>query len=530
MPCTLFSTSLQSPLLRRRRPHVALFLAGLALPLAGHAHGPQEPPPVSVQGPDSLTPPRSLAPCSEGRVSRVFIDNHSVFDPASIPDDPRIRWAYRAANRVHMRTREGFISDELLLRPGDCYDPLLARESARILREFRFIAWADAFSVPQPDGTRHLVVETRDEWTTKVAGDVAFEGGFELRGLQLVEENFLGRGISIGAYFSEEDERRDVGGLFELPRLGRTNWDLALSGSRTRVGNAWSQAVIHPFIGEVGTFAFRQRATSRRDLFTWVLPEGEPWSHLVVPVETGRVEAALARRYGATGRFLLVGAGFSREWVRPGGVPEVEGVVDGSFDERSAVPEAVGASVASQLLERDATRLSLLVGVRRVTFVDRIGLDVLAGVQDVPVGGELLLSIGPSVGGGGRLDPDTRERNDLFTRGDLFAGFATGPLVGQLHLALEGRRVRGQGMRDVLGEAHAFFYHQARTPFRHTLVLRMAAQGDGRPTGPSSSPWAAPMESGATRRWPSRGPDASWARWKVVPRSRHLFRNSSTWG
>jgi hypothetical protein len=420
--------------------------------------------------------------CEVGRISGVFIDNHSVFDPASIPDDRRIRWAYRAANRIHMRTRPSFISDELLLRAGDCYDPELARESARILREFRFIAWADAYSVPQDDGTRHLVVETRDEWTTKIAGDLRFEGGLELRGLSLVEENFVGRGISIGAFYLEDDERRDVGGLFELPRAGRTNWDVALSASRTRVGNAFSQAVIHPFVGEVGTFAFRQRASVRHDLFTWVVPDGEPWSHLVVPIETGRLEMAGARRFGRPGRFLLLGAGVSREWVRPGAAAEVEGVTGGAFNERTPVPDSISSRLESQLLRREATRVSLLAGIRRIGYVERTGLDALAGVQDVPVGGELLVSVGPSVSGGAPVTPAGEVHRDLFTRADGFGGFASGSLVGQVHLAVEGRSVAGVGTRDVLAEGHAFLYHQLRSP--HTIVLRASAQAAWRTDGP----------------------------------------------
>jgi hypothetical protein len=428
----------------------------------------------------------SAAPqdCETGRVSRVFIDNHSVFDPASIPDDRRIRWAYRAANRIHVRTRPSFISDELLLRSGDCYDPELARESARILREFRFIAWADAYSVPQEDGTRHLIVETRDEWTTKIAGDLRVEGGIELRGLSLVEENFMGRGISLGAFYLEQDERRDVGGLFELPRAGRTDWDIALSASRTRVGNAFSQALIRPFVGEVGTFALRQQAMVRRDLFTWLLPEGGPWSHLVAPIETGRLEMAGARRFGRPGRFLLLGAGVSREWVRPGVTTEVEGVVAGAFDDRGPVPDSISARIESQLLRRDATRVSLLAGIRRVAFVERTGLDALAGVQDVPVGGELLLSVGPSVLGGAPVATGGETRRDLFTRADVFGGFASGSLVGQLQLAIEGRTVSGVGTRDLLGEGHAFLYRQLRSPLAHTIVLRASAQAAWRTDGP----------------------------------------------
>jgi hypothetical protein len=431
-------------------------------------------------------PPRAPLPwmepaCPEGRISRVFIDNHSVFDPASVPDNPRIRWAYRLANRIHVRTRPDFIEAELLLGTGDCYDPGLTRESARILREFRFVASADVFSVPQEDGSRHLVVETRDEWTTKVAGDVAFDGGMKLRGVSLVEENFLGRGISVGAYYLEVDERREVGGLFEVPRVRGSNWDVSTSAGRTRVGGAWDQAILHPFVGEVGTVAFRQRASSRRDLFTWNLPQGLPWTQLVAPLDVGSMEVTGARRFGSSGRFLLAGGGLSREWVRPGGIVDVEGVVAGAFDDRAPVPDTVALPLRPQLESREATRLNLILGVRRVGFVERRGLDAITGVQDVPVGRELVVSLGPAVGGTGP--------RDLFLRSDLFGGLASGPWVGQLYLTLEGRREDGSpeggagagsepaGTRDILGEVHGFLYRQVPTALPQTVVLKVSAQG-----------------------------------------------------
>jgi len=427
-------------------------------------------------------PPSRAVPadCPEGEVTRIFVDNHSVFDPASVPADRRIRWAYRLANRIHVRTRRDFIEDELLLAVGDCYDAALSRESARILREFRFIASADAFSVPQDDGSRHLLVETRDEWTTKVAGDVRFDGGLEIRGVSVIEENFMGRGISLGAYYREEDERRDVGGLFGIPRIGGGNWDLATAAGRTRVGSTWNQAVIHPFVGEVGTFAFRQRAHAREDLFTWHLPNGLPWTHLVAPLDVGGLEVTAARRFGTAGRFFLVGGGLSREWVRPGIRSEVEGVRAGAFGDREAVPDAISAPILGQLQSRDATRVNLLVGVRRVRYQERSGLDALTGVQDVPTGRELLLSVGPSVGGG-------EGPGDIFVRGDAFGGFASESVVGQLHLSLEGRRERASvdgAVRDLLGEFHAFLYREVPTALPQTLVLRVSAQGGWRTDAP----------------------------------------------
>lgn len=474
----------------RMSPRAASSLLGpFALGLLLTLPGVQGMPGLVAQEPS----PQETRACPDGRISRVFVDNHSVFDPASLPPDPHLRWAYRLANRIHVRTRSSFILNELLLEAGDCHDPELARESARLLREFRFIAWADVYSVPQEDGSRHLVVETRDEWSTKLAGDLRMDGGLRILGVSVTEENVLGRGTLVSGFWREDDERRDVGAALEFPRIRGTNWDLALSGGGTRVGPAWRQALIHPFVGEVGTLAFRQEATARRDLARWTLPDDAPWDAAVIPLETGRIEIAGARRFGSAGRFLLLGAGLSREWLRTGDLSEAEGVRQGTFDGRAPLPPSLSAELLPQLQPREADRLSLLLGVRRIRFEERPGLDAVRGLQDVAIGREILVSVGPSI----RASTPSDKGRDLFARGELFLGTTGTPWVFQLHAALEGRHMGGFGggsgetapnavaqpaapdaWEDVLGEVRAHLYLREPGPLSgHTFLVRAAAAG-----------------------------------------------------
>jgi hypothetical protein len=104
--------------------------------------------------------------CPGGRIAEIVVRNHSIFPPAALPQEGRLLWAYRLANFVHIPTRAEFIERELLFSPGDCFDPLAIDESERILREFRFIAAASIGDEVNPDGSRSITVETRDEWTT----------------------------------------------------------------------------------------------------------------------------------------------------------------------------------------------------------------------------------------------------------------------------------------------------------------------------------------------------------------------------
>lgn len=422
--------------------------------------------------------PLAEPPCPEGVVSHVFVDNHSIFDAPSLPDNPRVRWIYRAANRIHVRTRPSFIRGEVLLGPGDCLNEALVAESARILRSFQFIADADVFGVRQPDGTHHLIVETRDEWTTKTAGDVSFRGGIRLTEFSVVEENLFGRGLTLGVFMLDDEVVRERGGLLRVPRVGRRNWDLDLSAARTRVGTSWKQGWVHPFMGEVGTLAFRQSAQRTAGEFAWVLPRGSQNQHLVAPIETGGAEVVLARRIGTPGSYLVVGGGWSREWMRPGDRTQIEGVRRGDFDVRYPVDPQVQRSLEEELTHRDVDRLHWMGGVRRVRYVSLRNLDAIAGLQDVPLGTELLVSVSPTlvVREGG---------HDRLLRGELFWGAHEAPFVVQARAVLEGRdrptTVESPGtegrFHDVIAGAYLLVYRVHEAPSSRTQVVRVGADG-----------------------------------------------------
>src|SRR5690606_14823480 len=112
---------------------IPLLFALLAAPLAA-----QSPP-----GQDAAT----VRPDSSelGRISYVFIDNNSTFDTSDTGLDSRFGWAYRAANALHIPTREWVIRRELLFAPGSCYDPFLLEESERLLRSYGFLSRVDVF-------------------------------------------------------------------------------------------------------------------------------------------------------------------------------------------------------------------------------------------------------------------------------------------------------------------------------------------------------------------------------------------------
>jgi hypothetical protein len=419
--------------------------------------------------------------CPHGRISYVFVDNRSIFDLAELDPDARFRWAYRLANKLHVRTRKEFILDELLFQSGDCLDPLLLEESGRLLRAHRFIGQSDVFAIPQPDGTHHVNVYTQDEWTTRVDLGMRVDDGFRFTGLDVSEENLLGRGLLVRLFFREDREQEDRGFEFETPRLLGTRWGHRLSFGTTRNGRFFQEALYYPFVGEVGRVGARQSFLWRETLFSYALPEHPRYTHLLVPFLDERADVTLGFRLGEPGNLTVLGVGVSRESIRFQDFPTgTEYVVGRDFSVTEPVDSAGVEAIRGQALTRRANRLNVFLGQRNIRFVQRRGLDSFKGIQDVQTGTELMVGLGRApklIQEGG-----APVRDDLHTQASLFAGGAWGPWTLNALISAEARQVYFPGggrseWDDIFAEADVFLYWQPPGATPHTFLARLSGAG-----------------------------------------------------
>ncbi|CAN5627186.1 hypothetical protein BH23GEM10_BH23GEM10_04130 [soil metagenome] len=357
---------------------------------------------LSVPLPAQTLPEQPVTParadsCEAGRISYIFIDNASIFDPSDDELDRRFEWAYRAANRLHRRTRQSVILRELLFAPGDCYDAFYAAESERLLRSYSFLSRVDIFGVPQPDGTVHLIVDTNDSWSTQV--DVRFrtEGGFGMEGASITEDNLLGTGQSLGVFYFEREVTRDYGISYFTPQLFGTRWDLRTALGRSRAGTFVRQEVAYPFVGEVSRFAGRQSFNRDDRFFNYVIGDlaGERAPQLLVPMREQVFDLALLRRFGQRGNNALIGAALSYQELSYPGRPQL--AEDGDFDERGPAPDSLALAALPQRHDVDNIRAFALLGHRNVWWVTRRGLDSMRGQEDIRLGAEAILALGRSL-------------------------------------------------------------------------------------------------------------------------------------
>lgn len=428
--------------------------------------------------PGTPRPAAGQEACSDGRITHIFVDNRSIFDLDEVQDG-RFGWAYGLANRLHVRTHERFLRRELLVKVGDCWDAFRVQDSERILRRYWFISQVQVYGIRQPEGDWHVIVDTKDEWTTRFGVTVSFDGSPELKAVEVAEENFLGRGMVLGAFLRRSDSGSLLGGRLFTPRLFNTRVDGYVTGGKTRLGQYVHQELFYPFVGEVGRFAGRQLYRRREDYFLYSTGTPAQPEHLLLPMDEERAEFTLAVRLGEPGNLTILGLGLSRDRLDFPGFPgSVERATDNDFSDTEPAPAEMAEGLRSQTRYATGTRVNLLVGQRNVRFVRREGLDALRAVQDVEVGTEMSLTLGRTLGflaSGGRPD-------DLYTRLRLYAAGAPGPTVLAAALAVEGRQIfsgalENDGWRDVLAELDLIFYLQSEPFNRHTFFGRLTAAG-----------------------------------------------------
>ena len=179
-----------------------------------------------------------------GVVDNILIERVNVFDPRVPGED---WWPFLLANRIHVLTREPVIRRELLLRPGEPFNPLLALESERNLRASGFIRQAEIHPVPRGGDKLDLLVHTQDSWTLAPQFNVGTEGGSRYLAYGVSESNLLGYGKSVSLFHSSfGDLHRDEARYFD-PRLGGSRQRLTSLYARTNKGDEIGAMIDRPF-------------------------------------------------------------------------------------------------------------------------------------------------------------------------------------------------------------------------------------------------------------------------------------------
>ncbi|KGE02650.1 BamA/TamA family outer membrane protein [Pseudohaliea rubra] len=180
-----------------------------------------------------------------GVVGRLITQREQVFDLSDPKQDNAL---FRAANGLHVLTRDQTIREQLpFLLEGEDFVPLELVEAERVLRSVDWLYDARVVPVRRCGEAVDLAVVTRDVWT--ILPTVSFDrsGGESSWSLGVEDENLLGRGETLGVFFTEDVDRSGYGAYFFDPAVAGTPWRLNLSAADNDDGHRLDMHLRHPF-------------------------------------------------------------------------------------------------------------------------------------------------------------------------------------------------------------------------------------------------------------------------------------------
>jgi hypothetical protein len=167
-----------------------------------------------------------------------------IFDPSKPGEDNAL---FRAANKVHPRTRPNTVRRLLLFAPGDRYDPALLQASERILRASGYLY--DAWIRPAAwDGTRvDIEVVTRDVWTLTFGIGYGRSGGENRTRIGIEDSNLFGTGMEVTVRRTNDVDRTQVLYRYRDPNLRGSRWRMEVGYGDNSDGKSHSFDLARPF-------------------------------------------------------------------------------------------------------------------------------------------------------------------------------------------------------------------------------------------------------------------------------------------
>lgn len=380
------------------------------------------------------------------RIGEIHIEVGNIFDT----DDPEEdRAAYRWANRVNFKTRDGVIEDLLLFESGDPFSSRLLEESARLLRARPYLAEAviRTNDYDPYENIANVNVYVRDAWSSQPELRFSRNGGENEYRIGLTENNVLGTGKGLTIYFNSDVDRDEAYLRFVDPNVRGSRTRLEVVAADASDGERHLIDVDRPFFALDARWSAGGRLLSEKRIDS-MYDLGE-----------------IVDEFRHDTRFFEVSGGYSRGLRDDRVTRWLAGV---TFDERRFSPTTDMPDPL--LLPEDRKLVYPWVGVQLLTDDYRVmtELNDMGRIEDVALGMDLTLLLGYSATALGA------DRNATITRLLFSRGWEPGG-TGKLLLVDAEAEARHEGghTRNVLWQASANYYR--RNLGRHLLLVSLNA-------------------------------------------------------
>ena len=178
------------------------------------------------------------------RIGALRIQTSDVFDTSN-PEEKH--WLARAANAVHITTRESVIRSALLFKLGDPVDAATLHETERLLRSLPWVQDASIDLVPAGPGSVQAVVKVHDGWSLKASLKFNYAGGQSDWRVRVHEVNLFGYGKEVLLSHEHGIERTTDEVAHKDPLLFGSRWTLDAGYSHLSDGNGGQFKLVRPF-------------------------------------------------------------------------------------------------------------------------------------------------------------------------------------------------------------------------------------------------------------------------------------------
>ncbi|HEY5641359.1 MAG TPA: hypothetical protein VIS31_00660 [Woeseiaceae bacterium] len=177
-------------------------------------------------------------------IGDVILDKADVFD---LDNPEENRALYRAANRLHVITRDSTVRKQLLFGPGEPFSRQRIEETERILRQNKYLYDAEIEPLSYENGVVDLLVRTRDIWSISPELSLSRSGGENRTRIGVEEANLLGRGQNLRYVHDNDVDRTEDTFAFFDRHLGRSWVSLQLLQSNNSDGHEQRIRIERPF-------------------------------------------------------------------------------------------------------------------------------------------------------------------------------------------------------------------------------------------------------------------------------------------
>jgi len=378
-----------------------------------------------------VPPPQNLE--RQGvRVGVVDIEVEDIFDPTQPGESAA---PYRWANDLHLRTRDDAIRSQLLFHETDAYSQQKIAETERLLRRRRYLydAWIEPACYHPADQTVDLHVRVRDVWSLNPGFRFSRKGGANHTGLQLEDQDFLGRGETLSVSWGRNVDRDTLLFVYDDPQLAGTWWRGRVAYSDNSDGSFGEAQVTRPFYS----------LDTRWSAGLWAAGGDRINSRYALGDVVDRYTENVDRLEISGGRSAGLQDGWARRWM-------------GGFRYDRSVFSEIGDESLVGELPADRELAYPWVGLEWVEddFVTARNQDQLARTEDLEFGRFLHAELGVAAPAWGA------DRTAALFSVSGHAGHRFGPqdslfFGGGLH-----GRWEADGLRDTLLEAETRYYHR----------------------------------------------------------------------